>query len=75
MSEYPMRDGFILIDGEPLTYAQLQNRIGQTETDLRNYRDAMAQMREHLTLEQANARYATDVQTAWANMMINGKAR
>lgn len=33
---------------------------------LAEFLGAMAYLRENLTLEQANAKYATDVNTAWA---------
>ncbi|MFA5053380.1 MAG: hypothetical protein WC565_04940 [Parcubacteria group bacterium] len=63
---------------ELLNYAHLQERLDRAtrERDCMRfvYCDAMAYMREHLTLEQANAKYAVDTNTAWAQMGVKGGA-
>ena len=64
--------GLIHIGLLTFTYAELQAEIDSITRDLTKYTDAMEFMREHLTLEQANARYASDVQTAWAQIGVKG---
>jgi len=69
------------------TYAELQDSIdslkrniiakGERPTRIRilqEQEDAMAYMREHLTVEMANAKYAVDTNTAWAAIGVKGGA-
>jgi hypothetical protein len=72
MNTYQMIDGLILVDGAALTYEQLQNRVEWAMTELRTYQGALEYLREHLTLEQASARYAVGVNTGWALAGIKG---
>ncbi|MFA4974684.1 MAG: hypothetical protein WC683_18920 [bacterium] len=63
------------------TYGELQQSIERhtvfaqkAAENLETMRGAMGYLRERLTLEQANARYATDTQTAWGRMGVKGGA-
>ena len=81
-SAYSMIGCAVAIDNgatvELLNYAHLLERLDRAVRDgdcsRYTYADALAYMREHLTLEMANARYATDTNTAWAAMGVKGGA-
>ena len=81
-SAYSMIGCAVAIDNgatvELLNYAHLQDRLDRAVRDgdcaRYTYADAMAYMREHLTVEMANAKYATDTQCAWVRMGVKGGA-
>ena len=65
----------------PYTYAELQEELDYEVRRLVVLRDALTFIREHMAVgdlapdaEFANAKYASDVQTAWAQMGAKGGA-
>lgn len=59
--------------GYHYSYEYVQRRAEDLEfEDAWVWQGALRFMQRHLTLEAANARYASDVQTAWARMGCRG---